>query len=88
MAELQAVADIGATLTVVPQELELTDRVRLGGVTLETSALSLDPLPVSLKERDCYCIELKLGEVDFRREFKSIQLSVISQEGKNELNSG
>ena len=50
VAEVQALAGTCAALTVIPQELELMDRVRLGVVTLETLALSLDRLTGKLKE--------------------------------------
>ena len=47
---MQALADTGAALTVTPRELGFMDRVRLGVVTLETLALSLDRLTGKLKE--------------------------------------
>ena len=48
--KVQALADTGAALTVTPRELGFMDRVRLGVVTLETLALSLDRLTGKLKE--------------------------------------
>ena len=48
--KVQALADTGAALTVTPRELGFMDRVRLGVVTLETLALSLDHLTGKLKE--------------------------------------
>ena len=48
--KVQALADTGAALTVTPRELGFMDRVRLGVVTLETLALSLDHLTGKFKE--------------------------------------